>query len=721
MIVRKELLLLLIILSCFLGRRLDAQAIQVPDDFPRFTVPGHELEMDQLRQLYWLHYQSSGPLIALWDEWMPMATLWPARGSDAEVDAMRKRWSDALSGRMMNDEGYVHTQQHDGLGHAEGWPFPLWTQAGGMGWHFRGTGIPGYDAPLSKPDSWSAQRSKSGEVNDQGWQVELTGSQATIQSPAFSVAARVSPWLRINWWAVGLSQSPCFVEWTTKEQPEFSLERRCYFSPPATDALQVGETRTMIPVYRVKGWEGTITGLRINFGNAAPAQVVVKSIHTACDTRHSVNNLNFISGVRDYLSWSRDLNFLRSQIGRVRSAMRFTMREFDTHLRHCIYNSWVGHEGRSGIRYSADGKKELLRGEGVGSNYWDLLPFGGEDSLATIYYYSALLDLAELEQLIAEHPQWNVSTGADAFRPDELREHAQQVKDYGTKRFWNSATGRFGTVDLDNQMHDFGWTFLNNEAIYYDFATPDQSREIRDWIGGRRIVNGDTSTGQDIYHWRFGPRASTQRNLDYYFWGWSNPESVPWGNQVQDGGAVLGFSFHDLISILKVDGADATWTRLKEVLVWFQEVQSEGGYRGYYGKDAQRGTMQGGNVPGGLGLDREFFESILVPQVMLYGFLGFQPTMAGFRIDPKLPEDWPSLTVDRIHLHDQVMTITVTKDGAIQVQADRQATLPIMIEMQGKRWSVRTGQDARTEQCEGSYSGVLSPEVLYFTPEAYTK
>jgi hypothetical protein len=47
--------------------------------------------------------------------------------------------------------------------------------------------------------------------------------------------------------------------------------------------------------------------------------------------------------------------------------------------------------------------------------------------------------------------------------------------------------------------------------------------------------------------------------------------------------------------------------------------------------------------------------------------------------------------------------------------------LPIMIEMQGKRWSVRTGQDARTEQCEGSYSGVLSPEVLYFTPEAYTK
>ena len=47
----------------------------------------------------------------------------------------------------MNAEGYVHTQQHDGPAHAEGWPFPLWMQAGGIGWHFRGTGVPGYDAP----------------------------------------------------------------------------------------------------------------------------------------------------------------------------------------------------------------------------------------------------------------------------------------------------------------------------------------------------------------------------------------------------------------------------------------------------------------------------------------------------------------------------------------------------------------------------------------------
>jgi hypothetical protein len=69
--------------------------------------------------------------------------------------------------------------------------------------------------------------------------------------------------------------------------------------------------------------------------------------------------------------------------------------------------------------------------------------------------------------------------------------------------------------------------------------------------------------------------------------------------------------------------------------------------------------MQGGNVPGGLGLDKEFFESILVPQVMLYGFLGFRPTVDGCEIAPHLPGNWPSLTITRIHLHDHVIDVSV--------------------------------------------------------------
>jgi len=157
-------------------------------------------------------------------------------------------------------------------------------------------------------------------------------------------------------------------------------------------------------------WKGTITSLRIGFDNPGPAKLVIKSFHTACDTRHNINNSNFIRGCHDYFIWSLNYTFLRDQIGRVRSAMRFMMREFDTRNRKCVYTAWPGHEGRSGVRY-VDGKKVVIAGEGIGSNYWDLLPFGGEDALATIYYYDALLDLANLEEQIAAHPAWNVAAG----------------------------------------------------------------------------------------------------------------------------------------------------------------------------------------------------------------------------------------------------------------------------------------------------------------------
>lgn len=664
----------------------------IPDDFPAFTVPGHEKEMASLRALYWKHYEHAGPLIPLWDEWMSSATVWPALGSGSELEKMRRRWANALSGRILNAEGYVLTEQHDGPAHAEGWPFPRWMDVGGIGWHFRGTGIPGYDAPLVSPANWKVQGGKGGDVNDKGWVVELSDPHASIQSPSFALDCKKAPWLRINWWAAGLDNADCYVEWTTKDQPEFTSENRAYFSPAkSSDSKEsapntsVRETRAMIPLYRLPNWNGTVTGLRFQFGNTAPAHLVIKSIHTACDTRQTINNPNFIRGCHNYFLWTHDLTFLRSQIGRIRTAMRFMMSEFDTRQRKCVYTTWPGHEGRSGVRIAPDGKKSILPGEGIGGNYWDILPFGGEDALATIYYYDSALALAELEEAIIKHPEWCIARGADAFDPAELRKHAADVRDYGTHRFWNEKTGRFGTVDLDGNLHDYGFTFLNNEAICFGFATPEQAHSIRDWISGRRIVDGDTATGADIYHWRFGPRSTTRRNIDYYFWGWSAPESVPWGCQVQDGGAVLGFSYHDLMARLQVEGPDSAWSRLKEILVWFDETQAAGGYREYY-KEPSRGTMQGGNVPGGLGLDKEFFESVLPPQVMIYGFLGLRPTADGFAIAPHLPKDWPSLTISRIQLHDKVLDIAV-RDKTISITGTGGHPDPLSVEVP-KDWKL---------------------------------
>jgi hypothetical protein len=142
---------------------------------------------------------------------------------------------------------------------------------------------------------------------------------------------------------------------------------------------------------------------------------------------------------------------------------------------------------------------------------------------------------------------------------------------------------------------------------------------------------------------------------------------------------VLGWSYYDLMARLITSGPDDAATRLAEIAAWFDETQSEGGYRAYYGRDPSRGTMQGGNVAGGLGLDKEFFESVLVPQVMLYGFLGFEPTADGFAINPRLPADWPSLSITRIHLHDHVLDVTAHADGRVAVKSACPACPPLQV------------------------------------------
>jgi hypothetical protein len=670
-----------------------------PDDFPRYIVPGHESEMDSLRNLYWQHYAIAGPQLALWDEWLVNTTIWPARGTGAELDQMRRRWRSTLAARPIDADGYVLTQQHDGPAHAEGWPFPTWMQAGGIGWHFRPVGVAGYEPPPATPANWKLNGAQDKGINDRGWRVELVAPEATATTPQFAIDARIAPWLRLNWWATGLGPQKCYIEWTTKEEPRFTTARRVEFSPVAdSDPSKTAESRTMISMVQHPEWKGTITGLRIGFANSGSGAITIKSFHTACDTRHNVNNLSFIRGCCDYFLWTGDVAFVRENIARIRIAMRFVEREFHTRERKCIYTTWPGHEGRSGVVWNS-GKKQILPGQGIGSNYWDLLPFGGEDALATVYYYNTLQKLADLEEAIQEHAEWNV-TAQDAYNAADLRAHATEVKSYFDRRFWNNQTGRFGTVDLDGQMHDYGFTFLNNEAVVFGIASPSQERSIYEWMSGQRVVPGDTSTGDDIYHWLFAPRATTRRNTDYYFWGWSNPESVPWGGQVQDGGAVLAWSYYDLMARLKTAGPDAVAPRLQTLAKWFDDTQREGGYRAYYAKDPSRGSLQGGGTAGGLGIDQEFVESVMATNVMLYGLLGFHPTVDGFSISPQLPKDWPELTITRVHLRDQVLAITATRDRGLKIVANATAA--------GKLLVIEAPPDVKRLSAEG-VNAVLKP------------
>jgi len=674
-----------------------ARAATPPADFPSFTVPGHEKEMSTLRDLFWLHYPGAGPKATLWDEWLPDASLWPAVTTGNQSDAMRHQWRDVLSARILDPEGYVATHQHASIAHQLGWPFPFWNQGRrGCGWHFsfKDTIGPNWRPhDLSKTTGWVLSGASDAGIGEEGWAMEVTNAQCIVTAPSWKCDTFEVPFLQIRCRISGLGELQPYIEWTTPAQTNSDRSRRMYFEPPKPDLMAY----TMVPMFRHPQWTGNVAQLRLCLGNSAPGKLVLQALFSQYDTRHNINGQNFVRGCAKYFWWTRDLNFLRDNIQRMRAALRYVMSEHHALERKVVDTTWVGHDGRSGVKRTAEGRKQILTGVGIGNNYWDLLPFGNLDCYASVQYYDAVRAFALIEREIGSHPEWSIPRGVPSFDPAMLERHAADVKAEGNRLFWNNETGRFvACVDAENQTHDYGFTFLNCEAIYYDFATPEHARSIMSWINGDRIVAGDTSQGADIYHWRFGPRATTRRNLDWYFWAWSDPESIPWGNQVQDGGAVLGFAYHDLMARLKVLGPDDAWRRLQQTIRWFDDVQAAGGYRKYY--DGKReGSLQGGGTPGGLGLDHEFFESVLVPQIMLNGFMGFYPEPDGFKLDPRLPRDWPELEVTRIRFQDWVLRIKATQT-AIEIWREGDPETLLCVSLPPGPWKAKLLGSAASPQ-----------------------
>ena len=654
---------------------------QVKTPSPTFRVPGYEQEMARLRELFQLHHNPR-TRCTLWDGWIPMSVLWPAVGETQDAGKMRAFYRQSLLSRPIDTDGYVATRQHRGLAHSDGWPFPLWSQAGGKGWHFSLVGDhygEQHGAKLATSiEGWRLASARTDSIDpNRGLNLTLTEPNATVTTPPFDLDTYIAPFIRIEWAAQGLPPDATpYVTWTTAKSPEFDNERRVEFTPPGDwPHLKYAN----VPMYRHPQWTGRFTSLRIGFDNPAGAKVTIKSLITACDSRHPTNNSVFVTACCDYFNWTGDLEFLRQSLPRMRTALTFAMSEFDTRENGCVLVPWVGHCGRTGFLNTPGGGKKLFSGRGIGNNYWDLLPFGHKDFLATLYYYAALRDMVDLQRMIDRHPEWELPKPPPELSTAAMCRHAEEIRARSGKMFWNDDTGRFvACIDMDGNIHDYGFTFLNLEAIYYGFATKAQARSILNWVSGQRIVEADTSRGKDIYHWRFAPRATTLRNEDWYMWVWHRPENIPWGGQVQDGGAVLGWSYHDLMARLETTSPDDAWNRLQEILDWFAEVQAEGGYRKYYAKPG-RGSLQGGGTPGGLGLDHEFMESVLVPQVMLYGFLGLEPTGDGFAINPKLPKTWPSLEVTGIHVQNHVIDVTAYQDGRIRIEPRRTGPQPLRV------------------------------------------
>lgn len=657
-----------------------------PDDFTQIiTLPDEEVGKTMTEFLWYHLYKrlGNGPTVFN-KEYLLTADTWvngfiePHRNKPIQ-DIHRED----LLAIQIDDEGYINSHQHFSHAHDWGWPFPIWTQTmgeidKGIGWHFQPLDkVPGWvgDYLRSKNNTkacgeeavnqWTLENLKTYGIVDNCWKLEVIGEFPSISISDLSITAEYVPFFQIRWRKEISPDNPTnlpYIAWLREADNDFSTERRMYFYPDKTHLSGELWHHSIIPLYTHPLWKGKIKKIKIClYPGKCEGNFFIDSIFTTFDTRHTINNPIYILACRLYFNWTGDVEFLRRVINKMRMALLYQMKVLGGETHNCIVNPWVGHDGLTGIKKEGKNKTFAI-GHGIGNNYWDLLPFGGYDCYATNQYYASLIAMAEIEKAIIQHPEWNIPRGALALEPDKLLQHAEKVRTKAQEIFWDSKKGRFvGCIDLAGKSHDYGFTFLNLDAIWYGVASTEQSKYIMSWITGERIIDGDTSQGQDIYKWRFGPRATTLRNEDWYVFCWTHPENIPWGRQVQDGGAVLGFSFYDLWARLKVISPENAWNRLKEIVEWEKEIRKSGGYRKYYELVNPENTLQGCNTPGGLGIDCEFFESSLLPSILIYGFLGLSPKPDKLTISPKIPQTLEKITVENIRYRNSILSISANK------------------------------------------------------------
>jgi hypothetical protein len=162
----------------------------------------------------------------------------------------------------------------------------------------------------------------------------------------------------------------------------------------------------------------------------------------------------------------------------------------------------------------------------------------------------------------------------------------------------------------------------------------------------------------DIYStWEFAPRVTTRRNN---YWFFLSELSTPWGNQVQDGGAILYTSGFDVMARARYQGADGAWARMTAILDrWNQPDHLCGGSPLFRGET----TANSGTASTSVGTDVPFPESGLAPASFIYAFVGVEAQPDALVITPNLPSALSEVGVRNLYWHGKKMDLLVTADS----------------------------------------------------------
>lgn len=369
-------------------------------------------------------------------------------------------------------------------------------------------------------------------------------------------------------------------------------------------------------------------------------------------SRHYDNNASYINGMVHYFLQTGDDAFMqhvctrtgKTNLEKVRLAMRYQLEQLG---------------GTNGVLTIPDPELQGLP-ESKSGNYWDYYKFGFQSAFDNAEFYRSLQSMQKLEQHYG-----------NAAKVKQLEALAAKTKETFNELFWNEEAGRFiGWIDANGGKHDFGFTFVNQHVLSCGLANKKHARDVLAWLDGKRIVEGDTSTGDDIYDFGLSARANTidmatRSDLVETWGGALDPdEEGKYGLSMQNGGTIFYTSYYDLHGRLEYAGIRDAMKRLDGIIEEFEKDELRRVPSNHVGHTLIAGVLLC------------FPESGLVPMFYLDGILGITPEADGLRIAPSLPSGWEWASVKSYWFRGKEYSIRVDRTVEAPRMVAGQITVP---------------------------------------------
>lgn len=644
----------------------------------------------------------------VWKEWESIiASFWDASVRNLgsySTNVFLENWLRLKYMSRQDRQGYISTStgvSSDDWG--QGWAFPEYkhNRLGGYGAEF---------ASESETENWIAGTDTTvgyNTVSSEGYMTLSAKSAESISAETEivnrkggkGVDAFCSPFLHFSWKAnlqngTEANVEDLYVYFRTGEDDAWSEDKCMRYSEYASVTADFSSANgvsqgTFLPMFLNEKWGRDPIGnkkitalkfvLKAKEGTRLDGEVSFNFIRCDFDDRFGDNCGQYIAAAKNYLGYKQDTELLKEVLPVARGAMQFYLTCLDGAANGVIDNSYlVGH-------FNAGAEKN---GAGISDGFWDAISFPNVNLYSNLSYHQALKGMIYLEEMAEAAgvtvPETKV-LGKDmkteivySETVSTLREKLARCEEKMRELFWDNEKGRFyagnydsadGTPATGGKM-DYGFVLFNLQAVTDGVATEEQAEKIMEWISGERIVEGDDSTGSDLYKFRFAPRFSTKNNTTDNIWVVG--QSKTWENGVRNGGAVMQTSYYDLISRTELLGGNDAFSRLKEIEAFYYDVRAfvtedsspRDFYRNYFNSlgIGMQGAYDGQDHEGPIGIDCEFYEAAILFASVPDAFFGLSPSPEGnLTVSPSFPDSLKFWRMENLYFAGSLYDLSVGK------------------------------------------------------------